>query len=130
MLTKFMSYEEAAWCEAYLRGKDALNLFVSLKGSCQFIRRDVLEAVGGFDEGYLAEDMELSAKLARQGYRTKYAPDVRALQESPSELKQLLRQRTRWYRGWMEVAFRYGSLMSSPSWMKVDAEATLLGPLF
>jgi cellulose synthase/poly-beta-1,6-N-acetylglucosamine synthase-like glycosyltransferase len=128
MLTKFMSYEEAAWCEAYLRGKDALNLFVGLKGSCQFIRRDVLEAVGGFDERYLAEDMELSANLANHGYRTKYAPDVRALQESPSELKQLLRQRTRWYRGEMEVAFRYGGLMARPSRMKIDAEATLLGP--
>jgi cellulose synthase/poly-beta-1,6-N-acetylglucosamine synthase-like glycosyltransferase len=128
MLTKFLSYEEAAWCEAYLRGKDALNLFVSLKGSCQFIRRDVLEAVGGFDERYLAEDMELSANLTNRGYRTKYAPDVRALQECPSELKQLLRQRTRWFRGWMEVAFRYGRLMARPTRMKVDAEATLLGP--
>jgi cellulose synthase/poly-beta-1,6-N-acetylglucosamine synthase-like glycosyltransferase len=128
MLTKFMSYEEAAWCEAYLRGKDALNLFVSLMGSCQFIRRDVLEAVGGFDERYLAEDMELSANLTNHGYRTKYAPDVRALQESPSELKQLLRQRTRWFRGWMQVALRYGGLMAKPSRAKVDAEATLLGP--
>jgi cellulose synthase/poly-beta-1,6-N-acetylglucosamine synthase-like glycosyltransferase len=128
MLTKFLSYEEAAWCEAYLRGKDALNLFVSLMGSCQFIRRDVLEAVGGFDERYLAEDMELSANLTDHGYRTKYAPDVRALQESPSELKQLLRQRTRWFRGWMQVAFRYGGLMAKPSRVKVDAEATLLGP--
>lgn len=41
MLTKFVSYEEAVWCEAYLRGKDVLGLFVHLKGSCQFIRRDV-----------------------------------------------------------------------------------------
>jgi cellulose synthase/poly-beta-1,6-N-acetylglucosamine synthase-like glycosyltransferase len=33
MLTQFISYEEAVWCEAYLRGKDVLNLFVHLKGS-------------------------------------------------------------------------------------------------
>jgi cellulose synthase/poly-beta-1,6-N-acetylglucosamine synthase-like glycosyltransferase len=31
MLTQFISYEEAVWCEAYLRGKDVLNLFVHLK---------------------------------------------------------------------------------------------------
>ncbi len=43
MLTQFISYEEAIWCEAYLRGKDTLGLFVHLKGSCQFIRRSTLE---------------------------------------------------------------------------------------
>ncbi len=42
MLTKFIAYEEALIYEGYLRGKDALNLFVHLKGSCQFIRREVL----------------------------------------------------------------------------------------
>ena len=28
MLAQFIAYEEAVWCEAYLRGKDVLNLFV------------------------------------------------------------------------------------------------------
>jgi len=50
MLPKFISYEETVWCEAYLRGKDVLNLFIHLKGSCQFIRRDVLQRLEGFDE--------------------------------------------------------------------------------
>lgn len=128
MLTKFISYEETVWFEAYLRGKDALGLFVNLKGNCQFIRRDVLEKVEGFDESFLAEDMELSAKLTEKGYHIRYAPDVRSWQENPSSLKQLFIQRTRWYRGWMEVAFKYGRLMARPSRIGVDAEATLLGP--
>lgn len=128
MLTKFISYEEAAWCEAYLRGKDILKLFVCLKGSCQFIRNDVLKTIGPFDEKYLAEDMELSARLTDHGYQIRYASDVRAWQESPSRLKQLLTQRTRWYRGWMEIALKYGRLMARPSRVSVDAEATLLGP--
>jgi cellulose synthase/poly-beta-1,6-N-acetylglucosamine synthase-like glycosyltransferase len=128
MLTRCISYEEAAWCEAYLKGKDALKLFVNLRGSCQFIRHDVLNAVGGFDEGFLAEDMELSARMANHQYQIRYASDVKAWQECPSQLKQLLTQRTRWYRGWMEVALRYGRLMVKPSRVRVDAEATLLGP--
>jgi cellulose synthase/poly-beta-1,6-N-acetylglucosamine synthase-like glycosyltransferase len=128
MLTKFISYEEAVWFDAYLQGKDVLNLFVNLKGSCQFIKRDVLEIVDGFDAKFLAEDMELSAKLIEHGYQIRYAPDVRSWQESPSNLKQLFRQRTKWYRGWMEVAFKYGRLMAKPSKITIDAEATLLGP--
>jgi cellulose synthase/poly-beta-1,6-N-acetylglucosamine synthase-like glycosyltransferase len=128
MLTRFISYEEAVWCEAYLQGKDALDLFVHLKGSCQFLRRSVLEHLKGFDEDALSEDMELSARLTERGYKIRYASDARAWQESPASLKQLLRQRTRWFRGTMEVAFRYGRLMARPTWRSIDAEATLVGP--
>lgn len=129
MLTKFVSYEEAVWCEAYLQGKDVLNLFVHLKGSCQFIRRDVLEEINGFDEGILSEDMEVSARLTEKGYKIRYASDVRSWQESPADFKQLFKQRTRWYRGTMEVAFKYGKLMAKLSRKSIDAEATLFGPL-
>jgi len=128
MLTRIISREEDVWCEAYLRGKDALNLFVHLKGSCQFIRRDVLKQVEGFDENALSEDMELSAKTTEKGYKIKYAPDVRSWQESPCDLKQLFRQRARWFRGTIEVALKYGRLMAKPSRKSFDAEVTLFGP--
>jgi len=128
MLTKFVSYEEAAWFEAYLRGKDTLNLFVHLKGSCQFIRRSVLEKLKGFDEEALSEDMELSARLTEMGYRIKYASDVRSWQETPSNIRQFFKQRTRWLRGTMEVALKYGRLMAKPNRQSLDAELTLLGP--
>ncbi|MBT0158550.1 glycosyltransferase family 2 protein [Candidatus Bathyarchaeota archaeon A05DMB-2] len=128
MLTQFISYEEAVWCEAYLRGKDVLNLFVHLKGSCQFIRRDVLNKLKGFNETALSEDMEISAKLTENNFKIRYASDVVAWQESPSDLKTLFKQRTRWFRGTMEVAFKYGRLMSRPSLKNFDAETTLWGP--
>jgi cellulose synthase/poly-beta-1,6-N-acetylglucosamine synthase-like glycosyltransferase len=66
--------------------------------------------------------------MANHQYQIRYASDVRAWQECPSQLKQLLTQRTRWYRGWMEVALKYGRLMAKPSRVRFDAEATLLGP--
>jgi cellulose synthase/poly-beta-1,6-N-acetylglucosamine synthase-like glycosyltransferase len=128
MLTKFVSHEETVECEVYLRGKDVLNLFVHLKGSCQFIRRDVLEKLGGFDENALSEDIELSARLTQNGYRIRYAPNVHSWQESPADVQSLFRQRTRWFRGTMEVALKYGRLMSKPSMRNLDAEVTLLGP--
>jgi cellulose synthase/poly-beta-1,6-N-acetylglucosamine synthase-like glycosyltransferase len=128
MLTKFLSYEETVWCEAYLRGKDVLRLFVHLKGSCQFLRREILDNLNGFDESALSEDMELSARLTEKGYRIRYAPDVRAWQEHPSSFKEFFKQRTRWFGGTMMVAFKYGRLLTKPSRKTVDAETTLLGP--
>jgi cellulose synthase/poly-beta-1,6-N-acetylglucosamine synthase-like glycosyltransferase len=128
MLTQFISYEEAVWCEAYLRGKDALGLFVHLKGSCQFIRREVLSRLAGFDENSLSEDMEISARITENGYNIRYGGDICAWQESPSSLKILFKQRTRWFRGTMEVAFKYGRLMAKLRKKDLDAEATLFGP--
>jgi len=128
MLTQFIAYEEAVWCEAYLRGKDVLNLFVHLRGSCQFIRRDILQQLQGFDEAVLSEDMEISARLIENDYKIRYASDVVALQESPSTLKTLFQQRTRWFRGTMEVAFKYGRLMTKLNRIRFDAETTLFAP--
>ncbi len=128
MLTRFASYEETVWCEVYLRGKDLLNLFVHLKGNCEFIRRDILLKVKGFDPNMLCEDMELSARLLDNGYSVRYASDVVVQQESPSSVKSLFRQRTRWLRGTMEVALKYGRLMTKLNKKHFDAETTFFAP--
>ena len=128
MLTKFNSYEDSVWCEAFLRGKEKLGLFVHLRGCCQFIRRSVLDSVGGFDETTLSEDMEISARLVKEGHRIKYTSELRTWQESPSRLKAFLKQRTRWHRGHMEVAIKYGSLLKKINKITLDAEFTLCFP--
>jgi cellulose synthase/poly-beta-1,6-N-acetylglucosamine synthase-like glycosyltransferase len=111
-----------------MRGKDSLGLFVHLRGSCQFIRRSVLNELGGFDEHALSEDMALSVRLAEKGYRIRYASDSVSLQESPASWIRMVKQRTRWFRGTMEVALKYGRLMARPNARRIDAEATLFGP--
>jgi cellulose synthase/poly-beta-1,6-N-acetylglucosamine synthase-like glycosyltransferase len=128
MLTQFISYESAVYSEVYLRGKDVLGLFVHLTGSCQFVRRSILSNLEGFDENVLSEDVELSARLTENNFKIRYASDVVAWQESPSTVKTLFKQRTRWFRGITELAFRYGKLMAKPNWRNLDAEATLFAP--
>jgi len=128
MLTKFISYEEGVRYETYLRGKDALNLFVPLTGNCYFVRRNVLEEIGGWDGEALSEDMELSARLTGRGHRVRYASDVKSWQENPANLTQLFKQRTRWFRGCMEVSLKYGKLLKRLDRRCIDAEITLTGP--
>lgn len=128
MLTQFIDYEDAVWCEAFLRGKETLGLFVHLRGSCEFIRHDVLESLGGFDEDALSEDIEISTRLVERSHRIKYAADVHTWQESPANMKCFLRQRARWYRGHMEVALKYGKLLKHLNRQTIDAEFTLLLP--
>jgi cellulose synthase/poly-beta-1,6-N-acetylglucosamine synthase-like glycosyltransferase len=128
MISKLSAYEEAAWFKVYLRGKEDLGLFIPLTGSCAFIRRHVVQELGGWDENSLAEDVELAARLVDNGQRIRYAPDVQSLQEYPASAKQLFDQRTRWFRGYMETWVKYGKLIGKPSRLSMDVEATLFGP--
>lgn len=128
ILTKFVSQEEALRCEAYMRGKDALGLFVPLTGSCYFVRKSVLDSVGGWNGKVLSEDMELAARLTENGHKIRYASDVKSWQEYPATVSGFFKQRTRWFRGTMEVSLRYGSLLKRPCKESLDAEVTLAGP--
>ncbi len=128
MLTRITAMEDRAWFQGLLGGREKLGLFVPLTGSCQFVRSNVLKTLGGWDESALAEDVQLALKLTKEGYLVKYAPDIVAAQESPGTIRGLVTQRARWYRGYMEAAFKYGSLSKSPSRKNFDAEMALFGP--
>ena len=128
MLTKIASFEETGRFDVYFSGKDQLHLYLPLSGNCQFIRKHVLEKIGGWDEESLCEDVEMSARLTEKGYGVKYASDVKAWQEHPQSLRQIVKQRLRWYRGWLDVAAKYGRLMLKPSRKTFDAEVTLMLP--
>lgn len=128
ILTRFVSQEEALRYEGFMGGKEVLGLFVPLNGSCYFVRRAVIEDVGGWDTEALSEDMELAARLVDNGYKIKYAPDVRSWQEYPASVTGFVKQRVRWFRGTMEVGLKYGKLLRKLNRISFDAEVTLVGP--
>ena len=128
MISKLSAYEEAAWFKVYMMGKEDLNLFIPLTGSCGFVRRDVIERLGRWDENSLAEDVDLAARLVDNGWRIKYTPDVQSLQEYPATVGGIINQRTRWFRGYIETWIKYGKLMRTPRKVAIDAEITFFGP--
>jgi cellulose synthase/poly-beta-1,6-N-acetylglucosamine synthase-like glycosyltransferase len=127
ILTRFSYYERTVQYEVYTQGKDTLNLFVGLAGTCQFIRRSVLEEVGGWNEETLSEDVELSLRLTEKNYTIRYASDVRAWEETPNSIVGMVRQRARWYRGNIELGLKFGKLMKKLNRRNFDAEMTLFG---
>ncbi len=127
-LTRIISAEEKAWFQALLSGREKLQLFVPLTGSCQFIRRSVVEELNGWDENSLTEDVEFALRLVEKNYLIKYAPDICSGQETPSSMGSLVKQRVRWYRGYMETAIKYGRLLNNLNKRTVDAEISMAGP--
>lgn len=109
-------------------GKDRLNGFVLLSGTNQYLRRSVLEDVGYWDQNALSEDVEISVRLARKGYKIKYVP-VKTGGEAPAKLKLFLRQRAKWIRGHTQAAMKHKGLLKNLNWRIFDAQMTLLFPL-
>lgn len=83
----------------------ARNGFIPLGGNTVFIRTDLLRLVGGWDAECLAEDCELGIRLSVAGARTAvaYTPELATREETPPTLTGLLKQRTRWNQGYLQV---------------------------
>lgn len=86
-----------------MRAKDRLNLAPALLGSNCAYRRAALAQVGGFEPGALLEDSDLTLKLARAGWRTRFEPAAISYHTAPQTLAGYWRQHTRWARGFNQV---------------------------
>jgi cellulose synthase/poly-beta-1,6-N-acetylglucosamine synthase-like glycosyltransferase len=86
-----------------MRAKDRLNLAPALLGSNCGYRRSALMDCGGFREGALLEDSDITMALYMAGYRVRFAPDVIAYHQVPDSIGGYLRQHRRWGRGFNDV---------------------------
>jgi poly-beta-1,6-N-acetyl-D-glucosamine synthase len=76
-------------------------------GVCGIFRRDMVVAVGGYDERMATEDIDLTWRLLLAGWHTAYAPRALVGMEVPTTVKALWAQRKRWARGQGEVLYKY-----------------------
>ncbi len=65
-------------------------------------RREALIEVGGWDPFNVTEDADLGLRLARFGYRSATL-ELPTWEEAPATLGPWMRQRTRWFKGWMQT---------------------------
>ncbi len=70
-----------------------------LRGNGMLIRRDRLEAVGGWSPTALTEDLEMSTRLTLHGERVALAPEVTVVEQAVESVGALWRQRMRWAEG-------------------------------
>jgi cellulose synthase/poly-beta-1,6-N-acetylglucosamine synthase-like glycosyltransferase len=90
--------------------------FIPLGGNTVFIKRDLLNEVRGWDGNCLAEDCDLGVRLSTLGRKiiVAYSPELVTREETPDTLKALVRQRTRWSLGFMQV-FAKGDWKNLPT---------------
>ena len=98
-LSLCFTMEYAAWFRLVLPGLERLGLVLPLGGTTLFLRREAIEAVGGWDAHNVTEDAELGLRLARAGYRTEMIDSV-THEEANARAWPWVRQRSRWLKGY------------------------------
>ncbi len=115
--------------------KSSLHFFARcgmtpLGGNTVFVRRRILERLGGWDHTVLTEDADLGIRLciAKANVRILYDDEFVTKEETPPTIKQFIKQRTRWNQGFMQILFRWRWLQLPKLSQKLLAFYVLLLP--
>ncbi len=106
------------WRLAWMR-EDTLVL---VSGAFAAFRREQLTAAGGFDPACRVEDYELMFRLHRRSLergrplRVRVVSDARAVTDAPGRPLNFLRQRTRWFAGFLETMFRNHDMVGNAAY--------------
>jgi len=101
-LARMFTAEYAGQFDVFLPGLAAMRLPLPLGGSSNHFRTATLRAIGGWDAYNVTEDADLGMRLSRFGHRTAVIAST-TYEEAPARLGAWLRQRTRWFKGWMQT---------------------------
>ncbi|MGW2091166.1 glycosyltransferase [Promicromonospora sukumoe] len=96
------------------RALDVLRCLPIVSGNTGAFRRDVLDRTGLLREDTVGEDLELTWRVYRAGYRVAFAPRALVHAESPSTLRGLWKQRVRWARGLLQSVRWHRDMIGNP----------------
>ncbi len=102
-ITKWFTLDYGTWFNLMLPGLVGMGAPVPLGGTSNFFRREALESLGAWDPFNVTEDADLGLRLAREGYRTVIL-DSTTYEEANSDLINWIKQRSRWYKGYLQTA--------------------------
>jgi cellulose synthase/poly-beta-1,6-N-acetylglucosamine synthase-like glycosyltransferase len=96
-----------------------------ISGAFAGYRRAAVLSVGGFDPGCLVEDYELIHRLRRSavqrglGWRTAVLGEARARTDAPATIPAFLRQRRRWFGGFLQTQWWYRDMVGDARYGRV-----------
>ena len=100
--------------------KSSLHFFARigmtpLGGNTVFVRRELMEQLGGWDETCLTEDADLGIRLSLSHARLRilYDDEFVTREETPHTIEQFIKQRTRWNQGFIQILFK-------GEWLKLE----------
>lgn len=102
MLTGWFTAEYGLWFGYLLPGMMRTGTPIPLGGTSNHLKRSVLDRIGSWDPHNVTEDADLGLRIASSGYHTAVL-DSATLEEANSDPINWIRQRSRWYKGYLQT---------------------------
>jgi len=83
------------------------NCLYVTPGPGSIYRKKVIKEIGGFSEETLTEDMEIAFNIQHHNYVIENSLNSTVLTNTPDKLTNLIKQRRRWYTGFIEDSTSY-----------------------
>jgi cellulose synthase/poly-beta-1,6-N-acetylglucosamine synthase-like glycosyltransferase len=97
-----------------LAGREVLNRSCILAGTGIALRKELVEEMGGWNNS-LVEDFEFFTRLSLAGKKIVFADNLEIYDEKPTTWSELLKQRSRWFKGHVKVGWEnlhnYGNFL-------------------
>lgn len=104
LITKWFTLDYRMWFQQLLPGLVQIGAPIPLGGTSNHFRREALLEVGAWDAHNVTEDADLGVRLYRRGYTTGVL-DAVTLEEANSDFVNWVKQRSRWYKGYVQTSF-------------------------
>jgi len=101
-ISRMFWFEYSALFRGLLPWLSERRLLLPLGGTSNHFRRKALVRAGGWDPYNVTEDADLGIRLKRFGYRVGTI-SWPTREDGPAELGIWIRQRTRWFKGWLQT---------------------------
>jgi len=107
LLTRLLDLERTGGYQVDQQARMNLGLVPQYGGTVGGVRREALEAVGGWNPDTLSEDTDATCRLLTGGWKVAYVNRAECYEESPETWPARIRQIQRWARGHTDVARRF-----------------------
>lgn len=102
VLTQWFTQEYSTWFDILLVGVMSMNMPIPLGGTSNHFKTKFLRDVGAWDPFNVTEDADLGVRLYKLKYNTAVL-DSFTWEEANSNVKNWIRQRSRWIKGYMQT---------------------------
>ncbi len=107
VLTTWQSIEYTTSQNVDRKAYALLNAITVVPGAIGAWRKEAVESVGGYSADTLAEDMDLTMRLRRAGWRQETESRAKAYTEAPDTFRGFFRQRFRWAFGTLQCLWKH-----------------------
>lgn len=89
-----------------------------VSGAFAMIKRDMVLKVNGYLKDHLAEDMDITFNIIKNGGKIQFISEFLAWTEVPENMQSLTNQRLRWYRGGLSCVLTYRKFLFNTNYKK------------